>query len=58
MIIHDTITVTHHTQDFAEVQHLEDDDDDDNDDDIKRNGRLRRKGGFRVSAGTFRKSSW
>ena len=56
MILHDTITVTNHIEDFAEVQHLEDVSDDD--DDIKRDGPLKRQGGIRVSAGTFRKSLW
>lgn len=56
VILHDTITVTNHIEDFAEVEHLEEGSDDD--DDIKRDGPLKRQGGIRVSAGTFRKSLW
>ena len=58
------VRVTEHTEHEHTQQQLdgpkkpEEFSESDNDEDIDRNGPLRRKGGFRVSPGTSRKSSW
>lgn len=63
-ILHDDhVLVTEHAEvectDMQETSKKpEEGNESDNDDNIDRNGPLRRKGGFRVSPGTSRKSSW
>ncbi|XP_068693233.1 protein unc-13 homolog B-like isoform X1 [Montipora foliosa] len=62
VILDDHIRVTEHTEvDIPKVHQLEASNhllDDSDNGDIERNGPLKRKGGFRLSAGTLRKSSW